>query len=93
MTAAASLVARLSRQPVRLYVLPCPSYDACEYTEMTEQTGNVIENKDRVKKSRSQEVESRMPEHIPLATQGVLMNSAPLDHSTLKIQGTNRECY
>ena len=45
MTAAASPVARLSTQPVRLYVLPCPSYDACEYTEMTEQTGNVIENK------------------------------------------------
>jgi len=57
--------------------------------------GMSMKTKDRVKKvkeSRSQEVESRMPSNVEPQPRGRLVDSSTLDCSALKIKGTNREC-
>jgi hypothetical protein len=71
-----------------------PQPGACLLTprlsKLKEQTGNVYENKglgQKVEEARSQEVESRTRGQTRSAAWGVSVNS-----STLKTEGTNREC-
>ena len=81
MSAAASPITRLSPPPVRQFVIPCPLYDACEYTKLKEQTGNVTENK-----GQGQKVESRMLKHRRTAAWGLNFSTSRLLDS-LKADG------